>query len=76
MEPSEWLDPNKTVYHYNQCITEEDLRNFIDLLVDEADSLPEGFIAEKEKILVAARTASTLHNWIATGKQDSFRGLI
>ncbi len=76
MEPEDFLDPAKTVWKYDQVITEEDLRNFVDTLVYEADSLPDGHIAEKETILIMAKTISALHDWLATGKHTDYKGLI
>ncbi len=76
MEPDEFTDPKFTVYKYDQVITEEDLRNFVDTLVYEADSLPDGHIAEKETILIMAKTISALHDWLATGKHTDYKGLI
>lgn len=72
MEPEEFLDPTKTVYHYDQIITENDLRAAIEILFTELAEVPMTNIYERQSILLVIKAFDTLLEWIVQGKPDDF----
>lgn len=74
MEPNDFLDPNKTVYKYEQVITQQNLKDFMETLLQEYDDLPMYMEEEKAGICIAIKTLDTLATWIAQGKPSNFNG--
>lgn len=73
IEPEEFLNPRNTVYKWDQCITEEDLREAICTLLTEHEAIPDRYFTEKQSIGIAIKTLDTMLDWVAQGKPDNFR---
>lgn len=71
MEPSEFLNPDYTVYKYSQVVTEEDLRQAIALFLDAYYMTQ--IDHERERIAVVIKTLDTMLEWIVSGKPEKFQ---
>jgi len=72
----EWLDPNNTVYRYEQVLTRNDLITFVQLLEDQYAVISPKKKEERAHLITAIKTVDTLLGWIAMGKDREFRGLL
>lgn len=71
MEPEE-VFKQPPVYKWEQCITEDDLQDAIELLLQELDMTPEVQLWDRHGLIVAAKTLATMLDWIKQGKPQSF----
>lgn len=68
-DPNEWLNPNNTVWKYNECITQQDLKEAINVLFQVYDTMPDGF--EKDNLALSIRTIDVLFMWVQNGKPSN-----
>ncbi len=76
MDEFEFTDPKKTVYKYDQVITEDDLYNFREHLLWEFMNTPLEKTSERMCLDMSIRTADTFIEWIKIGKKRDYEGLI
>lgn len=76
MEPEEFLNPKNTVFKWDQVITEDDLRDAIEMLSEVYNATPTHNTLERDRIEVAVGTLNTLLDWIVAGKPADFRGMV
>lgn len=75
MEPHDFLDPAKTVWRYEQVLTEADLQNFMDLLYLQYQQTNPALILERACLETSINTVHTLIDWIKLKKPRNFEGM-
>jgi hypothetical protein len=76
VEPSDFLDPTKTVYRYDQVVTANDLKNAMRFLLAEYDAVSPIHMLERTKLEIAIKTLNCMLDWVESGKGVDFEGLI
>lgn len=71
MEPED-IFKQPPVYKWEQVITEQDLTDAIEILLNELDNTPTVYLWERHGLVIAAKTLGTMRDWIRAGKPTNF----